>query len=253
MSSTEAKAAFLPDIDWRDRVLTDPELILEDRDLMRALIAANDRQMGGNIVDMRGIAMERLQNRLDRLEDTHRSVIAAAYENLAGTNQIHRSILRLLDARDFTDFLTALGTDVAAILRVDRVRLVLESVEAAATGAAEPPKVAALEDVLSIVAPGFVRDYVTGGRDIPHRQVTLRQTGGTGAGGDSVGTARIYGEAAHWIHSEACLILDLGGRRLPGLLVMGSEDPHLFRPSQGTDLLTFFAGAFERLMRNWLD
>ena len=35
-------------------------VILDDRDLMRALIAANDRQMGGNIVDMRGIAMERL-------------------------------------------------------------------------------------------------------------------------------------------------------------------------------------------------
>jgi uncharacterized protein YigA (DUF484 family) len=90
--------------DWRARVLEDPELILEDRDLMRALISANDRQMGGNIVDMRGIAMERLQNRLDRLEDTHRSVIAAAYENLAGTNQIHRAVLALLDQKDFTGF-----------------------------------------------------------------------------------------------------------------------------------------------------
>ena len=53
--------------------------------------------MGGNIVDIRGIAMERLEHRLDRLEDTHRSVIAAAYENLAGTNQIHRAILRMMD------------------------------------------------------------------------------------------------------------------------------------------------------------
>jgi uncharacterized protein YigA (DUF484 family) len=113
--------------DWRTRVIEDPELILEDRDLMRALISANDRQMGGNIVDMRGIAMERLQNRLDRLEDTHRSVIAAAYENLAGTNQIHRAVLALIDQKDFTGFLNALGTDVASILRVDRIRLVLES------------------------------------------------------------------------------------------------------------------------------
>src|SRR6056297_2827081 len=119
--------------DWRDRILTDPDLILDDRDLMRALIAANDRQLGGNIVDMRGIAMERLENRLDRLEDTHRSVIAAAYENLAGTNQIHRAILTLLDRTDFEDFLKALGTEVAEILRVDRIRLVLESPEATKT------------------------------------------------------------------------------------------------------------------------
>jgi uncharacterized protein YigA (DUF484 family) len=34
--------------------------------------------------------------------------------------------------------------------------------------------------------------------------------------------------------------------------VLGSEDPHLFTPQQGTDLLSFFAGSFERTMRRWL-
>jgi len=227
--------------DWRERVLSDPDLILDDRDVMRALITANDRQMGGNIVDMRGIAMERLENRLDRLEDTHRSVIAAAYENLAGTNQIHRAILTLLEQPDFEAFLKVLGTEVAAILRVDRIRLVLESAEASDDSA---PKVQKLEDVLTVVAPGFVDEYLTAGRAIPERTVTLRQVG------DSSG--RIYGEAADWIASEALLRLDLGEGRLPALLVIGSEDPHQFRPSQGTDLLTFFTGVFERNMRRYL-
>ncbi len=227
--------------DWRERVLSDPELILEDRDLMRALIAANDRQMGGNIVDMRGIAMERLENRLDRLEDTHRSVIAAAYENLSGTNQIHRAILALLDQPDFEGFLRVLGTDVAGILRVDRIRLVLESAEATEEAA---PKVQKLEDVLTVVAPGFIDRYLTSGRDVPDRAVTLRQVGD--------GSDRIYGEAADWITSEALLKLDLGEGRLPGMLVMGAEDPHQFRPSQGTDLLAFFTGVFERVMQKYL-
>ncbi|MAX73784.1 MAG: recombinase XerC [Nioella sp.] len=227
--------------DWRERVLSDPDLILDDRDVMRALITANDRQMGGNIVDMRGIAMERLENRLDRLEDTHRSVIAAAYENLAGTNQVHRAILKLLEQRDFEAFLKVLGTDVAAILRVDRIRLVLESAEASADAA---PKVQKLEDVLTVVSPGFVDHYLTGGRNIPDRAVTLRQVGD--------GSDRIYGEAADWIASEALLKLDLGHGRLPALLVIGSEDPHQFRPSQGTDLLSFFTGVFERSMKRFL-
>ncbi len=227
--------------DWRERVLSDPDLILDDRDVMRALITANDRQMGGNIVDMRGIAMERLEDRLDRLEDTHRSVIAAAYENLAGTNQIHRAILKLLDQSSFEEFLKILGTDVAAILRVDRIRLVLESPEATESAA---PKVQKLEDVLTVVAPGFVDHYLTGGRNMPHRVVTLRQIG--------QGAEKIYGEAADWIASEALLKLDLGEGRLPALLVIGSEDPHQFRPSQGTDLLNFFTGTFERTMRRFL-
>ena len=62
----------------------------------------------------------------------------------------------------------------------------------------------------------------------------------------------VYGETGFWIRSEACLRLDLGTGRLPGMLVLGAEDPHQFKPNQGTDLLTFFAGVFERAMRRWL-
>ena len=51
--------------DLRDRLLSEPELLLEDKDVMNALIAANERTMGSNIVDLRGIAMERLEARLD--------------------------------------------------------------------------------------------------------------------------------------------------------------------------------------------
>src|SRR5690606_37679232 len=105
--------------DLREKIISDPDVILSDADVMRALIAANERSMGANVVDLRGVAMERLEERLDRLEDVHRNVIAAAYENLAGTNAIHRAVLRLLDPVDFETFLKDLGGDVAAALQVD--------------------------------------------------------------------------------------------------------------------------------------
>ena len=223
----------------RDKIIAQPDVILEDQDLMRALIAANERAMGNNIVDLRGIAMDRLEARLERLEDTHRSVIAAAYENLAGTNQVHRAILRMLDPVEFEDFLKDLGGDVATILRVDCVRLVLESVQKD-----DDPAIQRLGDVLSVAEPGFIERYLGAGQSGPVRQVTLRQV--------HEGDARIYGREAEFMRSEACLLLDFGENRLPGLLVMGSEDPHQFSPQQGTDLLSFFAGIFERAMRRWL-
>jgi uncharacterized protein YigA (DUF484 family) len=195
--------------------------------------------MGHNIVDLRGIAMERLEARLDRLEDTHRSVIAAAYENLAGTNQIHRAILRLMEAPRFEVFLRDLGSEVADILRVDSMRLVLESHEAS-----PDPAVERLGQVLCVRPAGFVDAYVSRQRNMPVRAVTLRQVGAP--------DAALYADKADYIRSEACLKLDLGDGRLPGLLVMGSEDPHLFTPQQGTDLLSFFGGVFERVMRRWL-
>ena len=223
----------------REAILSKPDVILDDQDVMHALIAANEKSMGGNIVDLRGIAMERLESRLDRLEDTHRSVIAAAYENLAGTNQVHRAILRMLDPTEFEVFLRNLGDEVAEILRVDAITLVLESVQNDSD-----PAVQRLGGVLTVAEPGFIEDYLIQGRGGQHRQVVLRQIQGA--------SDRVYGQAADWIRSEACLRLDFGAKRLPGLLVMGAEDPHQFSPQQGTDLLAFFASVFERSMRHWL-
>ncbi|MFV2002218.1 MAG: DUF484 family protein [Paracoccaceae bacterium] len=223
----------------RDKIIADPDFILEDRDVMRALIAANATSLGGNIVDLRGIALTRLENRLDRLEDTHRNVIAAAYENLAGTNQVHRAILRMLEPTGFTAFLRDLGGEVADIMRVDSVRLVLETLMV------EPDdSLRKLESILVVAKKGDVDRYISNGSTAPPRPVTLRQI--------QPKTPLIYGDNADWIRSEACLRLDFGPRRLPGMLAFGSEDPHHFKPTQATDLLVFFGAVFERAMRRWL-
>jgi hypothetical protein len=228
------------DPDMRDRLMAQPEVILDDREMMQALVAANDRAMGSNVVDLRGIAMQRLESRLDRLEDTHRHVIAAAYENLAGMNAIHRAVLALLEPLRFDAFLHALSQDVAPLLRVDALRLVLESADA------EPaPALQRLSDLILLAEPGFVAAAVTAGRNAPARAVTLRPVHPASSGA-------LYGDRCDWIRSEALLRLDFGPGRLPGLLALGAEDPHQFRPAQGTDLLAFLGGVFERAMRRFL-
>lgn len=222
--------------DVRTRILQEPDVILEDPDVMRALIAANDRSMGGNIVDLRGVAMERLESRLQRLEDTHRSVIAAAYENLAGMSLVHRAITAFLEPLTFEDFLKCVEVELPEILRVNSVKLVLESHEA--ENAAFDGSVR----VLTVVKPGFVTDYMGQGR--PLRRVTLRRADGN--------VASVYGADVEWIKSEACLFLDFGEGRLPGMLAFAADDPMHFSPSHGTDLLDFMGGVFERAMRRWL-
>jgi len=224
------------DPDIRDLILSEPGKLLEDRDLMAALVGVSEAQAGANVFDLRGIAMKKLEERLDKLEETHRSVIAAAYENLAGTNQIHRAILELLDPLTFDDFLAALAGNVAQTLRVDAVGLLLESTQSPL----DTPRPA----LLHIVNPGTVGQYLSGGRNVPLRPVILRQC--------MPENDQVYGEAAAWVRSEALMRLDFGTGRLPGLLALGSEDPHHFKPAHGTDLLGFFAGVFERTMRRWI-
>lgn len=223
----------------RAAILAEPDAVLDDKDLMQALVAANEQARGDNVIDLRGIAMQRLEARLDRLEDTHRSVIAAAYENLAGTNQVHRAILRLLEPVEFEDFLHALGNDVAEILRVDHITLVLET-----TALQNDPAVNNLGGVLTIAEPDFVGKYLSRDRNGAGREVILREI--------TQPCPKIYGEKAAQLRSEACLKLDLGTGRLPGMIVMAANDPRHFTPQLGTDLLAFFAGVFERSMRHWL-
>lgn len=238
-SGTDPSGRFGLTDELRDKILSDPDAILEDGELMRALIGANDRLMGENIVDLRGAAMRRLEGRFDRLEDTHRGVIAAAYENLAGTNLVHRAILQMLDPLGFEEFLAGLAGPVAETLRVDSIRLVLESLQSD-----HDPVLRRLGDVLYVAEPGYVDSYLTAGRSLPVRPVVLRQT--------VTDSERVHGAMAPHIRSEAAMRLDFGRGRLPGMLVLGSEDPHHFKPSQGTDLLAFFAAVFERSMRRWL-
>ena len=225
--------------DLRDVILSEPEAILEDTAVMAALVAASERALGSNIVDLRAIAMDRMEARLDRLEDTHRSVIAAVYENLAGTNQVHRATLQLLTPVTFEAFLQTLGTDVTQTLRVDCARLVMESRQTA-----EDPALRRLGETLCITGPGFVDAYLGSGPDAPPRSVTLRQT--------PAASVLPYGAQSGAIRSEALLRLDFGKGRLPGLLALGAGDPHRFKAAQGTDLLGFFGGVFERTMRRWL-
>lgn len=227
----------------RDEILADPALILEDDQLMRALLAADRRAAAGrNVVDLRGVLVDRLEERLDRLEDTHREVLAAAYENVAGMNQIHRACLAVLDPSDFAGFLRVLTHDVAMILGVEVIRLGLEA-PAAEPGASLGPS-GPLRDVVFALPEGGADGYIRQGRGLAARKVTLRRTQADQTG--------IYGPEAERVRSEALLRLDLGDGNLGGLLALGAADSHRFHPDQGGDLLAFFGGVFERSMRRWL-
>lgn len=222
--------------DLRERIIREPDVILDDHDLMRALVAANERTLGSNVVDMRGLAMARLEARLDQLERTHQGVIAAAYDNQSGASMIQRAVLQLLDATGVEQFLRDLSGPVADTLRVDRMRVVME------TGASVPCGTGRFASVLCLLPEGSIDGYAADGQ--AKRSVTLRSCP------DSAAT--IFGEDAARLSSEALLRLDLGTDRLSSMLALGSEDPDRFGPAQGTDLLAFFAGVLERTLRRWL-
>lgn len=211
------------DPETRDRLLADPGAILADRDLMRALVAAREAEVGDNVIDIRGRAMQALETRLDRLESTHESVIAAAYDNQSGMAVIHRAVLGLLETADLGDFIAALQTDIAPLLRIETLRLVVE----------DDPALNLPRDAVA-VPHGTIDRILTAGRRAPRGDdIVLRAA--------LVVTRPLHGRT---IASEALLPLDLGPARPRTVLLMGSSDPTRFMPAHGTDLLRFFGQVF---------
>lgn len=227
--------------DLRAEILADPAVVLEDRVVMQALIEATSAPGGRKVVDLRGALVTRLEARLDRLETTHRSVIAAAYENLAGTTQIQKAVLMLLSQTRFVDVLRALTVETPDMVAVDCARLCIETDEAAPgplTGLD-----ADLSDSLVILPPGGVDAYFALDGGGPGRLISLRPA--------AAEAEAVFGDAAASIRSEALVRLDLGDGR-SGLLVFGAEDARRFGPEHGGDLLEFFGGVVERVIRRWL-
>lgn len=220
----------------RDFITENPRIVLDAPGVMRALLATHDETLGQNIVDLRSVAMRRLEAQLGKLEKTNRSVIAAAYDNLAGTQQIHRALLKIMEPTDFGGFLTMIGTEMVDILRIDYACLILET-----QNQSPDPNLAPLGPVVKPAPSGFVADYLS--QNLAAKVILRRVT---------EPNVFVYPIAMGPMGSEACLQLDFGAGTLPGLLILAAKDAEQFSPAQGTDLLTFFATIFERALRRWL-
>ncbi|MEL6278886.1 MAG: DUF484 family protein [Pseudomonadota bacterium] len=226
------------DTKLRARILADPDLVLNDPEIMRALLGPVEAA-GRNVVDLRAALIAQLEHRLGALSAVHRDVVAAARDNMSGMEQVHRAALAVLDAPNFEAFLDVVSQDFRQLLAIDVVRFCLEASEDLS---AETPAIVSLE-------PGALTDLLSrhagpadGAQD--PLQVLLR--------GDVAGEPLIFGPDAERIQSEAWIRLDFGPTVRPGLLAFGAFEPTRFSEDQATDLLTFLGGVVERSMRGWL-
>ena len=81
----------------REEILEHAHEILNDEILLSALIEAGDKNLGSKIVDLRSIAMQKMDGELKKLKRSNQQVIATAYENLVGMKQVHQVVLKLLE------------------------------------------------------------------------------------------------------------------------------------------------------------
>ena len=224
------------------QIIQDPRFVLEDPDVLQALIAAEMGRGGRNIVDLRGVLVERLEESLDQLEDTHRDVVAAAYDNLSGTNQIHRAALAMIRPAEFSEFLRALSVELPSIMTADGLHMCIEG-RGTMAGQLLGPAGDFRDTVIGLPAGG-VAAYCGAAMARRGDKVLLRPV--------TRASALIYGSKAPAMRSEAIIRLDFGPGKLAGMMAIGSFDANRFSTDKATDLLTFLGQVTDAVMQRWL-
>ncbi|MFM2042160.1 MAG: hypothetical protein RLY86_736 [Pseudomonadota bacterium] len=221
-----------------------PDFLARRTDLIPLLVPPSaDRGQG--VVDMQVFLLERLRVELAGAQAQQRELIATTRANLNNQNRVHAAALFLLDAQDLSQLFRTVTTDLAVLLDLDVTALVVEG-DGGEAGLADQNVLdpagldpAGLDHAGVLPVPPGMIDQWLGRRDVL-------------LNADIEGLVEIYGpRAAPAVRSEALVRLRLGpgGEGPQGLLALGSREPDMFHPGQGTELLTFLARVVERVVR----
>jgi len=226
----------------REEILAKAHEILNDETLLRALIEVSDKNLGNKIVDLRSVAMRKMDGELKKLKRSNQQVIATAYENLVGMKQVHQVVLKSLEQNNFDEFITNLDTEACNILRVDCIKIGLETHSSLQNNEKYDSKLSKLLDLYPV---NFVDTYISQGEINNTDDVILRPT--------PKGSEQLYGKVSKNLKSEGCIKLRIGNKKIIGILALASKEREKFTAQQGVELLKFMGSVFERRISHWLN
>ena len=226
----------------REEILAKAHEILNDETLLRALIEASDKNLGNKIVDLRSVAMKKMDGEVKKLKRSNQQVIATAYENLVGMKQVHQVVLKSLEQNNFDEFITNLDTEACNILRVDCIKIGLETHSSLQNNEKYDSKLSKLLDLYPV---NFVDTYISQGENNNTDDVILRPT--------PKGSEQLYGKVSKNLKSEGCIKLRIGNKKIIGILALASKEREKFTAQQGVELLKFMGSVFERRISHWLN
>jgi uncharacterized protein YigA (DUF484 family) len=206
-----------------------PDYIAEHPEMLDSLVP-DHRALGGGVVDLQGVLIDRLQSENKRLHGSHDDLLANGRAKLASQSRIHGSVLSLLDARSFRELMDVITTDLAIKLDADVVILGVENENRIAERSVSSVR---------LLAPGTV-DRLMG----PDQDLVLNA--------DCKGRKMLYGAASGLVASEALLRLHASPDAPTGILALGARHGGRFNPDQGTELLGFLAQVLELCIHTWL-
>lgn len=183
------------------------------------------------VADFQAYMIKRLKADKEEVIQTTQMLVETSRANMNNQQRIHAAVLRLLEARNFDEFIQTITMDLSSILNVDITTFVVE------TSGTDIPHV-----------------HTSGIRVIPGGTIDKWMKDKNALLQDNIsGIEPIYGGGATLVRSQILLRIDISMDTPPAILAFGSRDPNMFHEGQATDQINFLARVIERSFRHWLD
>jgi len=207
-----------------------PDFLNEHPELIE-LLTPPERRLGTGVLDMQTFMMARLRNKLAETELANKRLQALGQDNLRSQTLVQAASIALLGARNFEHLIDSIVTRLPNLLDIEASSLCVEN------GQPLPGRADLVG--IRVLKPGAIDRIVGTGREIR-------------LSADTPASRALFGLAAPRVRSVALARLSFGPGCSPGMLALGSAKPEGFAPSQGTELLTYFARIVELCIRRWL-
>lgn len=186
---------------------------------------------GKNVTDFQSFMIKRLKDDKEKVLVKTQEIVENARSNMNNQQRIHKVVLRLLEARNFEEFIHIITMDLSTMLDTDISVLVVES------NGNDIPNITT--SGIRVLPEGTIDKWM-------HGQNVLLQS-------NISGIEAIFGGGATLVQSQALLRVDISMDTPPAILAFGSRDPMMFQEGQGTEMVDFLARVVERSFRSWLN
>ena len=214
-----------PDLDADDIIAwlkAHPDFLARNPEVIDILTPPKENS-GRKVADFQSYMIARLKADKAEAIGITREVVETARNNMNSQTRIHKAVLRLLEADSFDEFIQTITSDLTNLLDVDITTLVVE---------ADGQNIPHINTVGIRIIPEGTVDAWMQGKNI------LQQS-------DISGIEAIFGAGATLVKSQALVRVDIAMQTPPAIIAFGSRDPHMFNPSQGTELVSFLARVVE--------
>lgn len=182
------------------------------------------------VADFQSYMIKRLKADKEEVMATTKELVETSRMNMNNQQRIHKSVLRLLEAQNFDDFIQAITMDLSSLLDVDITTFVVES------NGRDIPHVQT--NGIRVIPEGTIDKWMN------EKNIMLQN--------NIAGIEPIYGGGATLVRSQILLRIDISMDTPPAILAFGSRDPDMFHHGQATDQILFLARVIERCFRMWL-